>query len=409
MLSGSYPSLILSGVRAAEVLKSGQASGTGGKALLRKSLIVFQFSISAFLIIATLVVYNQKKYMEDKDPGLDKEQVVVIQLSDPTPVNAFRTYKSVISSHEAIKSVSAAFSAPASLAFQSRIKGVNTGSDDVIQAQNYFHDYDFIGTLGIKLIAGKEISIDNPGDTLNTCVINETAMRKLGYTNPQDALNTEIQFPDFGGSPVFRVIGVTEDFHNMSVREQVLPTIMSYARGGFYAFVKIDVNKAEDVLAFMKQRWEEIVPGYAFDYAFRNQNFDRLYKSEKVLNVLLTFFASLTIFVACLGLLGLCSFMAQQRAREIGIRKVNGASVTNIIGMFGKEFLQLILIGYVVGAPLAFFVMNNWLDGFAYRITIEPSFFVIALMFTVTAMALTVGYQIVTAARTNPTKSLRTE
>lgn len=409
VLSGSYPSLILSSVKAAEVLKSGQASGTGGKTILRKSLIIFQFSISAFLIIATLVVYNQMKFMEDKDLGLDKEQVVVIQLTDPTPVNAFRTYKSVISSHEAVKSVSAAFSAPASLVFQSRIKGVNTGSDEVIQAQNYFHDFDFIKTLGIKLVAGKEISINNPGDTLNTCLINETAMRKLGYTNPEDALNTQVQFPDFGNSPIFRIIGVTEDFHNMSVREQVPPTIMSYARGGFYAFVKIDVNKAEDVLGWMKQRWEEIVPGYAFDYTFLDQNFDRLYKSEKILNVLLTFFAGLTVFVACLGLLGLCSFMAQQRAKEIGIRKVNGASVVNIITMFSKEFLQLIVIGYVVGAPLAFFVMNGWLGGFAYRIEIEPVYFVIALMFTVTAMALTVGYQIIVAARTNPTKSLRTE
>lgn len=184
---------------------------------------------------------------------------------------------------------------------------------------------------------------------------------------------------------------------------------MSYARGGFFAFVKIDVSKAESVLGWMKQRWEEVVPGYAFDYSFLDQNFDRLYKSEKVLNVLLTFFACLTIFVACLGLLGLCSFMAQQRAREIGIRKVNGASVINIVTMFGKEFLTLILIGYFIGAPLAYYVMNGWLDGFAYRIDIEPMFFVLALAFTVTAMAATVGYQIIAAARTNPTKSLRAD
>jgi len=408
-LSGSYPSLILSSIKAAEVLKSGQASGTGGKSVLRKSLIVFQFSISAFLIIATLVVYNQMKFMEDKDLGLDKEQVVVIQLTDPTPANAFRRFKSIISSHEAVKSVSAAFSAPASIVFQSRIKGVNTGSDEVIQAQNYFHDFDFVKTLGIKLLAGRDVTLENPGDTLNTCVINETAMRKLGYAKPEDALNTEIQFPDFNNSPIFRVIGVTEDFHNMSVREQVPPTVMVYGRNGFYAFVKIDVSKAETVLAWIKQRWEEVVPGYAFDYSFLDQNFDRLYKSEKVLNVLLTFFAGLTIFVACLGLLGLCSFMAQQRAREIGIRKVNGASVVNIVLLFGKEFLILILIGYVIGAPLAFYVMNRWLDGFAYRIDIEPIFFVLALLFTITVMAVTVGYQIIAAARTNPTKSLRTE
>jgi putative ABC transport system permease protein len=409
VLSGSYPSVILGSVRAAEVLKASQSSGTGGRSLLRKSLIVFQFSISAFLIISTLVVYNQMQFMDNKDLGLDKEQVVVIQLTDPTPMNAFRTFKSVISANDAVKSVSASFSAPASLVFQSRIKGVNTGSDEVIQAQNYFHDYDFVETLGIKLLAGKDVTLDNPADTLNTVVINETAMRKLGYTNPQEVLNREIQFPDFNNSPVFRVIGVTEDFHNMSVREQVPPTVMVFARNGFYAFVKIDVNKAKDVLAWMSKRWEEIVPGYTFDYSFLDQNFDRLYKSEKVLNVLLTFFAGLTVFVACLGLLGLCSFMAQQRSKEIGIRKVVGASVTNIISMFGKEFLQLILIGYAVSAPLAFLVMNKWLDGFAYRIDIEPEFFVLALAFTVMAMALTVGYQIITAARTNPTKSLRTE
>jgi putative ABC transport system permease protein len=405
--SGSYPSFILSSVKTAEVLKSNQSSGTGGKSLLRKGLIVFQFSISAFLVISTLVVYNQMRFMEAKDLGLDKEQVVVIQLTDPTPMRAFRTYKSIISSKEGVRGVSASFSAPASLVFQSRIKGVNTGSEEVIQAQNYFRDFDFIGTMGIKLLAGKDVTMENPADTLNTVIINETAMRKLGYTNPQDALNREIQFPDFNNSPTYRVIGVTEDFHNMSVREQVPPTVMVYARGGFFAFVKIDVHKAKDVLGWMQKRWEEVVPGYAFDYSFLDQNFDRLYKSEKILNVLLTFFAGLTIFVACLGLLGLCSFMAQQRAKEIGIRKVNGASVTNIITMFGKEFLQLIMIGYVIGAPSAFFVMNRWLDGFAYRIDIAPSFFILALIFTVLAMALTVGYQVISAARTNPTRSLR--
>ena len=409
VLSGSYPSLILSAVRAAEVLKSSQASGTGGKTVLRKALIVFQFSISAFLIIATLVVYHQMRFMEDKDLGLDKEQVVVIQLTDPVPINAFRTFKAVISQKEGVKAVSASFSAPASLVFQSRIKGINTGSDVVIQGQNYFRDYDFIETLGIKLLAGKDVTQDNPGDTLNTAIINETAMQKLGYKNPQDALGREIQFADFPNAPILRIIGVTEDFHNMSVKEQVPPTVMVYARNGFFAFVKIDVAKAPEVLGWMKQRWDEIVPGYAFDYTFLDENFDKLYKSEQVLNVLLTFFAGLTVFVACLGLLGLCSFMAQQRAKEIGIRKVNGASVSNIISMFGREFMQLILIGYVIGAPLAFIVMNRWLDGFAYRIDISASFFVLALIFTVIAMSATVGYQVVHAARMNPTKSLRSE
>jgi putative ABC transport system permease protein len=409
ILSGSYPSLILSSVKAVDVLKASQSSGTGGRSMLRKGLIVFQFSISAFLIICTLVVYNQMQFMESKDLGLDKDQVLVIQLTDPTPMNLFRTYKSVISSNDAVRSVSASFSAPASLVFQSRIKGINTGSEEVFQAQNYFRDFDFIETMGIKLLAGKDVTEENAGDTLNTVIINESAMRKLGYTTPEDALNHELQFPDFRNSPTFRITGVTEDFHNMSVKEQVPPTVMVFGRNGFFAFVKIDVTKTKEVLAFLKARWEEVVPGYAFDYSFLDANFDKLYKSEKILNVLLTFFAGLTVFVACLGLLGLCSFMAQQRAKEIGIRKVVGASVMNIISMFSKEFFILIVIGYVLGAPIAFMVMNNWLDGFAYRIEIQPSFFILALALTVAAMAVTVGYQVIMAARTNPTKSLRTE
>ena len=409
ILSGSYPALILSSVRPALVLKASQAGGTGGKTMLRKALIVFQFSISAFLIISTLVVYNQMRFMESKDLGLAKDQVVVIQLTDPVPINAFRTLKSVLLSNPAVKSVSASFSAPASLVFQSRIKGVNTGSDEVIQAQNYFCDDDFIETLGIKMLAGKDITSENPSDTLNTLIINETAMRRLGFSDPADALNREVQFPDFNNGPTFRVIGVTRDFHNMSVRETVPPTVIAFARNGFYAFARVDMSQAKTLIPWMQQRWEEVVPGYAFDYSFLDQNFDSLYKSEKVLNVLLTFFAGLTIFVACLGLLGLCSFMAQQRAKEIGIRKVVGASVTNIVGLFSREFILLIIIGYLIGAPLAFFAMNQWLDGFAYRIDIAPSFFILALVFTVVAMALTVGYQVIAAASANPTKSLRTD
>lgn len=409
VLSGSYPALILSSVRPASVLKASQAGGSGGKTVLRKALIVFQFSISAFLIISTLVVYNQMRFMESKDLGLDKDQVIVIQLTDPVPINAFRTLKSVFLSNPSVKSVSASFSAPASLVFQARIKGVNTGSDEVIQAQNYFCDYDFVETMGIKMLAGKDIRSDSPGDSLNTLIINETAMRRLGFANPEDALNREVQFPDFNNGPTYRVIGVTRDFHNMSVRETVPPTVIAFARNGFYAFAKVDMSNASELIPWMQKRWEEVVPGYAFDYSFLDQNFNSLYKSEQVLNVLLTFFAGLTIFVACLGLLGLCSFMAQQRAKEIGIRKVVGASVTNIVGLFGREFFQLIMIGYIIGAPLAFFVMNQWLDGFAYRIDIAPSFFILALMFTVVAMALTVGYQVIVAASANPTKSLRTD
>jgi putative ABC transport system permease protein len=408
LLSGSYPSMILSAVRTADVLKAGQHNGTGGKFYLRKVLIAFQFCISTFLVISTIVVYEQMQFTNSINLGLEKDQVVVIQLTDPAPMNAFRAYKSVIEGHTAVKGVSASLNAPASHVFQTRFKGVNTGSEEVHQAQSYWRDFDFLETLGIKLLAGKDFSATNPGDTVNGIIINETAMKKLGYATPDEAINREITLVNFN-NPTYRIIAVTEDFHSMSVHEQIQPTLMVYRPSGFFAFVKIDTNQSAEALEWLKNRWNEIVPGYTFDYSFLDQNFDKLYKNEKVLAVLLNFFAFLAVFVACLGLLGLCSFMALQRTKEIGIRKIVGANITDIIILFAREFVLLMLIGYGIGAPLAWIIMSKWLSRFAYKINITPMIFLTALILLVLAMTMTVGYQILKAARANPTKSLRTE
>jgi putative ABC transport system permease protein len=408
-ISGSYPAFVIGSIRSSEVLKAGQSSAMGGRPILRKVLTVFQFTISVFLIISTIVVYQQMKFAQSRDLGLSKEQVLVVQLTDPSPRQTFRTYKSTILRNPDVLSASASFSAPGTRVFQGRMHAVNTGSEEFVEINSYFSEFDFTETLGINLLAGRDFSPLNPADTVNGMLVNETAQKAFGWASPEDAIGKELEFP--GGGNKFRVIGVTEDFQNMSVHERIAPTVMGYVggQGGFYAFIKFNPAHTSDVIDWLRKNWVEINPGYYFDYSFLDQNFEKLYKSDKVLNLLLTFFAVLTIFVACLGLLGLSSFMAELRAKEISIRKVNGAEMIHISVLLVKDFAGLILAGFIAGSILASYAMDQWLDGFAYKIAIEPLFFATALLILLSATLLTVGYQLYGASRANPIKALRME
>lgn len=407
-VSGSYPAFVIGAIQASEVLKIGQRSGLGGRALLRKGLIIFQFTISVFLIVSTIVVYRQMRYAQSMELGLSKDQVLVIQLTDPAPRATFRAFKSAILQNPDVVSVSASFSSPGTNVFQGRMTAVSSPADEVINVNSYFSEFDFAKTLGIEMVAGRDFSAAFPGDTLSSIVINETAVKAFGWSSAEEAISKEIRFSQ-GGPPDFRIIGVTRDFHNMSAHERIAPTVMGYfgGRGGFYGFVRINVAHTADVIAWIRQNWDTINPGYYFDYAFMDENFAKLYKSEKTLNVLLTFFSILTIFVACLGLLGLSTFMAEQRAKEISIRKVNGAGILSICLLLLKEFAGLILVGFLVGSALAGYAMNEWLERFAYKITLHPFYFASALLLLMAATLVTVGYQLYTASKANPITALR--
>jgi len=405
-LSGSYPAFVIGSVRSSEVLKAGPRGGLGGKSFLRKGLIIFQFTISVFLIVSTIVVYRQMQFAQSKDLGLNKDQVVVIQLTDPSPRQTFRAYKSSILMNPDVLNVSASFSAPGTNVFQGRMKAVNSGSDELVDVSTYFSEFDFASTLGIPVVAGREFTAAFPADTLDGIMVNEMAVKAFGWGTAEDALGKEIQFPGFN---TFRIIGVTRDFHNKSVHEPITPTVMGYfgGRGGFYGFARINVEHAADVINFLRDQWSAINPGYYFDYAFLDENFAKLYKSDRTLNLLLTFFSALTIFVACLGLLGLSTFMAEQRAKEISIRKVNGAGIVAICVLLLREFTFLILIGFVAGSALAGYAMSEWLDRFAYKISIHPLYFVSALVLLMISTLITVGYQLYTASKANPIIALR--
>lgn len=407
-LSGSYPAFVIGSIRSSEVLKIGGRGGMGGKSVLRKGLIIFQFSISVFLIVSTIIVYRQMHFAQSMDLGFNKDQVVVIQLTDPAPRLTFRAFKSAVLMNPDVLSVSASFGSPGANVFQGRMRALNSGSDETVQVNSYFSEFDFTKTLGIDVVTGRDFSPAYPGDTLNCMLVNETAVKAFGWSSPEDAIGKELEFPG-GNNNKFRIIGVTKDFHSKSVHERILPTVMGYfgGQGGFYGFVRINVNHANEAISWLRKNWDEINPGYFFDYAFLDENFARQYKSDKTLNVLLTFFSALTIFVACLGLLGLSTFMAEQRAKEISIRKVNGAGIINICVLLLREFAGLILVGFVAGSALAGYAMNEWLGRFAYKVSIHPLYFVSALVMLVAATLLTVGYQLYNASRANPIKALR--
>ena len=408
VLSGSYPAIFLSAFPPITILRGFSKSGTRSHSLIRKGLIVFQFGISIVLIISTAIVYNQMDYIRNKKLGFDKEHVVVIQLTDPTPATLYSTYKDVILREPNVIKVSASMSVPAGLINNANVYKYGQSQDESWVVQAYFSDFDFIETLGMELAAGRDFSREFGADSLNSLIINETAAKSFGWHNYDDAIGQQLQFVGNNGNPR-QIIGVVRDFHSQSVREKIAPTIIGWANFRFFAFVRISPNDIPGTIASLRQHWESIIPGYTFDYSFLDDDFDKLYRLEDVLGKLLGNFALIAVFIACLGLFGLASFTAEQKTKEIGVRKVMGASVGQIVFLFSKEFTKLVVLAFLLASPLAYFAMDNWLNGFAYGIDISLKTFLYVGVLAIFIAMLTVSYQSIRAATANPIKSLRYE
>ena len=427
LLAGSYPALFLSAFRPAAVLKGELSTGKG--AFLRKSLIVIQFFFCIGLIISTGIVYNQMDFARTKKLGFDKEHVVIIQLTDPTPRTLYHTYRQAIEQQPDVLAVSASSSAPASVVNEVQMQPVTAPQDEHWFLKAYFSDFDFVETMDIDLLAGRTHSPDFPVDTLlagfqgpgsnqdhtviSSVVLNVAAIQAFGWDDPAQALGEEIQIAGGGGNLAFRVVGVVGDFHSQSVHERIAPTMVVVAneQAYFYLFARIRPGNIPQTLASLEQTWNEIMPNYAFEYTFLDEDFDGLYRADVLVGTLLGYFALLTIFIACLGLFGLASFTAQQRTKEIGVRKTLGASVTSIVLLLSKEFTVLIGVAFVPAALVAYFFMQDWLAGFAYRIEMAQVWwiFLIAGLGALVISWLTVSYQSVKAALTNPVEALRYE
>ncbi|MEO8414348.1 MAG: ABC transporter permease [Ginsengibacter sp.] len=408
--SGLYPAFVLSGFKPIEVLK-GKMSGTKQSSLLRKSLVVFQFTASLFLLIGTVTVYKQIQFMRKQSLGVNIDQTLVISPptvgTDSTFLKKMTAFKNEISSQASVKSITVSTNVPGE-AVGWNAGGIKlVGQDDSKQKQYRVigTDYDYMTTYGLKLIAGRIFSKDFGSDD-SAVLFNRKAVELLGFNKPEEALNQRI---DFWGRR-YTIIGVTENFHQQSLHEnydalifRLIPDVNGPVS------IKIQAADAQHMIEAAKAGWNKFFPGNTFEYFFLDDHFSDQYKADQRFGQVFTLFTFLAILVACMGLFGLASFTTLQRTKEIGIRKVLGASVGTILNLLYREFSYLLIIAFLIATPLAWLMTSNWLQGYAFRINIRWTYFVVPFIIIVGIAFITVGFQSIKAAMANPAKSLRTE
>ncbi|MDZ4148222.1 MAG: ABC transporter permease [Flavobacteriaceae bacterium] len=407
LLAGSYPALFLSKFKPIVVLK-GNANSGFKKSNLRNVLVVFQFSASIILIISTLIVYSQLQYIQTKKLGFNKDQVLIIDDAHALN-NNLQAFKNEVLAMQGVSSGTLSSFLPVANSSRSD----NTYSKEAvmdlkssIDMQTWWVDYDYIKTMGMEIVQGRNFSKDYGTDS-NAILITETTAKLLGYDN---AVGKNIYVPSDNTSLTsLQIIGVVKDFNFESLRQKLGPLCMRLSDSGGLASFKVTAADTKNLIAQVEEKWKTLAPGMPFRYRFMSDSFDEMYRSEQRAGTVAMVFATLAILIACLGLFGLVTYMAEQRNKEIGIRKVLGASVSNVVTLLSKDFLVLVLIAAVLAFPLAWWVMHKWLQDFEYRININVWFFVIAGVSALLIALITVSFQAIKAAIANPVKSLRTE
>jgi putative ABC transport system permease protein len=403
LLAGTYPALVLSSFKPVIVLKGRFSTGTRG-IILRKGLVVAQFTISIALIIATIVVYRQMNFMRNQDLGFNKDQMIVIDTQgDP----AKKTFQEALQRIPNVKSTALSSSVPGggNPGAYSEIENIK-GDLQIANLDLYFVDFDYIPLYKIKMVAGRPFSRDFGTDTTQAMVLNEAAIKMFGYTSPQQAIGR--RFKQWGREG--KIIGVMKDFHFRSLQQPIKPLSMRIEPGGSnLVSVNVSPNNLPAIIAAIENKWKSFIPNRPFSYYFLDEFFDKQYRTEERFGRLFLNFAILAIFISCLGLLGLASYSTLQRTKEIGIRKAMGANVSNIVNLLSKDFLQLVLIAFVIATPVAWYAMYKWLQNFAYRSHFSWWVFALAGIVAVVIAFVTVSFQAIKAAVANPVRSLRTE
>ena len=404
-LAGSYPAFYLSSFNPVTVLK-GKFASNKNNITLRSGLVVFQFCISIILIIGTAVVYKQLAYIQNKKLGYDKEQVLVVEESYWLGKNS-DAYKQKLLQDPRVLSVSGSGYLPAGNSNGNNFMIYpDNKSDQLVKTLRYEVDYTYIPTLGMQLTDGRNFSKDFGTDSLGL-IINEEAARTFGWG--KNALGHHLTRSENEGKKLtYHVIGVIKDFHFKSLHEQISPLVMTLTHYYDNIIVKIKTKDIAGLIATMKKEWEPLAEA-PFAFSFLDERFANTYKAEQKMGLILGIFAGLTIFVACLGLFGLATFTAEQRTKEIGIRKVLGASVAGIVSLLSKDFLKLVFIAFIIAAPIAWFMMNKWLQDFAYKINFSVWLFVLAAVLAITITIITVSFRAIRAALNNPVDSLHSE
>lgn len=405
--SGAYPAFYISGYKPAQILSNKQ-SGRSGGTMLRKGLVVLQFILSFILIMASLIVTDQHRYLRNKDMGFNKDNLVTVELRGEMP-NDLETTKNAFEDHQGIISASFQYGLPGEAYAGDSFKDVEAGKE--VPISMLLVDHDYIKTLGLKLIAGRDFDKNRPSDIHDAFILTEQGARALGYANPEDALEHRIEWPRWDHPDSLKegkIIGVVKDFHLNSLRDNISPIVMHIFP---FAYSSISFRiKSEDVpgtLQHLETTWKTFNSEWPFEYRFLDDNFEKLYKSEEKLAVLFTFFTGFTIFVACLGLFGLVVYSTSQKFKEISIRKVLGAADTSLVLGLSRSYMLLIAIAFVIAIPLSYYAANEWLQKFAYHIDITPLLFIKAAALIITISLVTVGIQSFKAARSNPVDALK--
>ena len=402
-LSCSYPGLILSGFKPVVALKGKLAETTSGNFSLRRALITVQFTISQVMLIGLIVVIYQMKYFNDTDMGFSRKAIVMI----PTGSNdqKMNLLKEKLARIPNVESVTACFASPSSQSrWSTSLTYDNKTEAEVFSVSFRGGDENFISTFGIDLIAGRNLT---PSDTVREFLVNETMVRKLNLSSPEDILGRHFQVNGDWTGPV---VGVVKDFHDQSLHSEINPVFITTSRENFHTFgVKINMKNSRETLTALEKAWLDMYPDQIYTYDFLDNLTAEFYQAEETMLTLIEVFSFIALFIGCLGLYGLVSFMSLQKTKEIGIRKVLGGSVSHILWIFGKEFSRLILIAFLVAAPAGWFMMSRWLENYAFHVDMSLWILAVEIGIIGVIVLFTVGFKAARSALMNPVKALRTE